>query len=111
MREAEVASAQPTQSTGPSPASPRAAQRRRQARPLLPSQAAAAAMAEVHRRQHDRVKGEAPAKSSTHRHEEELGMASAETLTVFLKLLAACFYGVSSFLIVVVNKSVLTNYR
>lgn len=38
-------------------------------------------------------------------------MAPAETLTVFLKLLAAGFYGVSSFLIVVVNKSVLTNYR
>ncbi|KAM5127074.1 nucleotide sugar transporter SLC35D2-like isoform 1-T1 [Callospermophilus lateralis] len=68
-------------------------------------------MAEVHRRQHARVKGEAPAKSSTHRDEEELGMASAETLTVFLKLLATGFYGVSSFLIVVVNKSVLTNYR
>ncbi|KAM3604121.1 uncharacterized protein V6R79_006688 [Siganus canaliculatus] len=30
--------------------------------------------------------------------------------TVFLKLLAAAFYGVSSFFIVVVNKSVLTNY-
>ncbi|CAO2588287.1 UDP-glucuronic acid/UDP-N-acetylgalactosamine transporter, partial [Lemmus lemmus] len=73
--------------------------------------AAAAAMAEVHRRQHAPVKGEAPAKSSTHRDEEELGMAPAETLTVFLKLLAAGFYGVSSFLIVVVNKSVLTNYR
>ncbi|XP_017387934.1 UDP-glucuronic acid/UDP-N-acetylgalactosamine transporter isoform X2 [Cebus imitator] len=68
-------------------------------------------MAEVHRRQHARVKGEAPTKSSTLRDEEELGMASAETLTVFLKLLAAGFYGVSSFLIVVVNKSVLTNYR
>ncbi|XP_028743686.1 UDP-glucuronic acid/UDP-N-acetylgalactosamine transporter isoform X3 [Peromyscus leucopus] len=68
-------------------------------------------MAEVHRRQHAPVKGEAPAKSSTHRDEEELGMAPAETLTVFLKLLAAGFYGVSSFLIVVVNKSVLTNYR
>ncbi|KAH0516221.1 UDP-N-acetylglucosamine/UDP-glucose/GDP-mannose transporter [Microtus ochrogaster] len=67
-------------------------------------------MAEVHRRQHAPVKGEAPAKSSTHRDEEELGMAPAETLTVFLKLLAAGFYGVSSFLIVVVNKSVLTNY-
>lgn len=38
-------------------------------------------------------------------------MAPAETLTVFLKLLAAGFYGVSSFLIVVVNKSVLTSYR
>ncbi|XP_036034274.1 UDP-glucuronic acid/UDP-N-acetylgalactosamine transporter isoform X2 [Onychomys torridus] len=68
-------------------------------------------MAEVHRRQHAPVKGEAPAKSSTHSDEEELGMAPAETLTVFLKLLAAGFYGVSSFLIVVVNKSVLTNYR
>ncbi|XP_040612996.1 UDP-glucuronic acid/UDP-N-acetylgalactosamine transporter isoform X2 [Mesocricetus auratus] len=68
-------------------------------------------MAEVHRRQHAPVKGEAPAKASTHRDEEELGMAPAETLTVFLKLLAAGFYGVSSFLIVVVNKSVLTNYR
>uniref|UniRef100_UPI004038A03C nucleotide sugar transporter SLC35D2-like n=1 Tax=Callospermophilus lateralis TaxID=76772 RepID=UPI004038A03C len=68
-------------------------------------------MAEVHKRQHARVKGEAPAKSSTHRDEEELGMASAETLTVFLKLLVTGFYGVSSFLIVVVNKSVLTNYR
>uniref|UniRef100_A0A8D2B3G6 Solute carrier family 35 member D1 n=1 Tax=Sciurus vulgaris TaxID=55149 RepID=A0A8D2B3G6_SCIVU len=52
-------------------------------------------MAEVHRCQHARVKGEAP----------------AETLTVFLKLLAAGFYGVSSFLFVVVNKSVLTSYR
>lgn len=31
--------------------------------------------------------------------------------TVLVKLLAAAFYGVSSFLIVVVNKSVLTNYR
>ncbi|XP_030647512.1 solute carrier family 35 member D1a [Chanos chanos] len=34
-----------------------------------------------------------------------------ERLTLFLKLCAAGFYGVSSFLIVVVNKSVLTNYR
>lgn len=114
-------SVQPAQSVGSSPASSSGAAATRlsaagpcrQARPLLPSQAAAAAaaMAEVHRRQHARVKGEAPAKSSTHRHEEQLGMASAETLTVFLKLLAAGFYGVSSFLIVVVNKSVLTNYR
>ncbi|XP_063075351.1 nucleotide sugar transporter SLC35D2-like [Engraulis encrasicolus] len=31
--------------------------------------------------------------------------------SVFVKLVAAGFYGVSSFLIVVVNKSVLTNYR
>ncbi|XP_047446364.1 UDP-glucuronic acid/UDP-N-acetylgalactosamine transporter-like isoform X2 [Mugil cephalus] len=34
-----------------------------------------------------------------------------DTSTVFVKLLAAGFYGVSSFLIVVVNKSVLTSYR
>ncbi|XP_044604984.1 nucleotide sugar transporter SLC35D1 [Equus asinus] len=68
-------------------------------------------MAEVHRRQHARVKGEAPARPSARRHEEALGMAPAEPLTVLLKLLAAAFYGVSSFLIVVVNKSVLTSYR
>ncbi|RVE61535.1 hypothetical protein OJAV_G00171720 [Oryzias javanicus] len=36
---------------------------------------------------------------------------TADTSTVLVKLLAAAFYGVSSFLIVVVNKSVLTNYR
>ncbi|XP_053185632.1 UDP-N-acetylglucosamine/UDP-glucose/GDP-mannose transporter-like [Scomber japonicus] len=39
------------------------------------------------------------------------GATSAESSTVVLKLLAAAFYGVSSFLIVVVNKSVLTSYR
>ncbi|KAL2089792.1 hypothetical protein ACEWY4_014480 [Coilia grayii] len=33
-----------------------------------------------------------------------------ESLTVFVKLFAAGFYGISSFFIVVVNKSVLTNY-
>lgn len=36
---------------------------------------------------------------------------SGDTSAVLLKLLAAVFYGVSSFVIVVVNKSVLTNYR
>ena len=36
---------------------------------------------------------------------------SSDSSTVVFKLLAAAFYGVSSFLIVVVNKSVLTNYR
>lgn len=36
---------------------------------------------------------------------------SSDSSTVFVKLLAAGFYGVSSFFIVVVNKSVLTNYR
>ncbi|XP_067846464.1 solute carrier family 35 member D1a isoform X2 [Heptranchias perlo] len=39
------------------------------------------------------------------------GEMSTESLTVFLKLFAAVFYGVSSFFIVVVNKSVLTSYR
>ncbi|XP_041127075.1 UDP-N-acetylglucosamine/UDP-glucose/GDP-mannose transporter-like isoform X3 [Polyodon spathula] len=34
-----------------------------------------------------------------------------QSLTVLLKLVAAVFYGLSSFIIVVVNKSVLTNYR
>uniref|UniRef100_A0A3Q1BI33 Sugar phosphate transporter domain-containing protein n=1 Tax=Amphiprion ocellaris TaxID=80972 RepID=A0A3Q1BI33_AMPOC len=38
------------------------------------------------------------------------GMAD-KPLTLFVKLFAAGFYGLSSFLIVVVNKSVLTNYR
>uniref|UniRef100_A0A4W5KA34 Solute carrier family 35 member D1a n=1 Tax=Hucho hucho TaxID=62062 RepID=A0A4W5KA34_9TELE len=42
--------------------------------------------------------------------EEGLGMAD-KSLTVFVKLFAAVFYGLSSFLIVVVNKSILTNYR
>uniref|UniRef100_A0A8C4HHE3 Sugar phosphate transporter domain-containing protein n=1 Tax=Dicentrarchus labrax TaxID=13489 RepID=A0A8C4HHE3_DICLA len=37
--------------------------------------------------------------------------ASGDSSTVFVKLLSAGFYGVSSFLIVVVNKSVLTSYR
>ncbi|XP_078263515.1 solute carrier family 35 member D1a isoform X1 [Rhinoraja longicauda] len=36
---------------------------------------------------------------------------SAQPITVFLKLCAAAFYGVSSFFIVVVNKSVLTSHR
>ncbi|XP_035280121.1 nucleotide sugar transporter SLC35D2 isoform X2 [Anguilla rostrata] len=66
-------------------------------------------MAEVQKRQHGRIKGKADYKSATHS-DEGTGMA-AETLTVFLKLFAAGFYGLSSFLIVVVNKSVLTNYR
>ena len=38
------------------------------------------------------------------------GMAD-KPLTLFTKLFAAGFYGLSSFFIVVVNKSVLTNYR
>lgn len=67
-------------------------------------------MAEVSRRQHARVKGAASPGPPAHRDEEGLGM-EAETMTVFIKLLAAGFYGVSSFLIVVVNKSVLSGRR
>ncbi|XP_074077341.1 nucleotide sugar transporter SLC35D1 [Macrotis lagotis] len=67
-------------------------------------------MAEVRRRQHARVKGEAPGPAAA-RDAEALGMAPAGTLTLFLKLLAAAAYGLSSFLIVVLNKSVLTGYR
>ncbi|XP_059840354.1 solute carrier family 35 member D1a [Hypanus sabinus] len=39
------------------------------------------------------------------------GEMSAEPMTVFLKLCAAAFYGISSFFIVVVNKSILTSHR
>uniref|UniRef100_A0A673CCB9 UDP-N-acetylglucosamine/UDP-glucose/GDP-mannose transporter-like n=1 Tax=Sphaeramia orbicularis TaxID=375764 RepID=A0A673CCB9_9TELE len=46
----------------------------------------------------------------TKRNENLSGMAD-KPLTLFVKLFAAGFYGLSSFLIVVVNKSVLTNYR
>lgn len=44
------------------------------------------------------------------RNETWSGMAD-KSPTLPLKLFAAGFYGLSSFLIVVVNKSVLTNYR
>lgn len=37
-------------------------------------------------------------------------MAAASSLSACFKLLAAAFYGFSSFLIVMVNKSVLTSY-
>ncbi|KAJ6662633.1 hypothetical protein lerEdw1_011770, partial [Lerista edwardsae] len=72
--------------------------------------------AAAHRRQAGGVKGEAPAAgaaaaaAAAARGDEEPGMAAAPSLTVCLKLLAAAFYGFSSFLIVVVNKSVLTSY-
>ncbi|XP_051555535.1 solute carrier family 35 member D1b [Myxocyprinus asiaticus] len=54
-----------------------------------------------------------PQKSSTENKAKE-NMSRAEdsgTSDLFLKLFAAAFYGLASFLIVVVNKSVLTNYR
>ncbi|KAF7253975.1 UDP-N-acetylglucosamine/UDP-glucose/GDP-mannose transporter [Varanus komodoensis] len=64
------------------------------------------------------VKGETPTAGRTAtvaaalpaRGDEEPGMAATPSLTVCLKLLAAAFYGFSSFFIVVVNKSVLTSY-
>eukprot|EP00062_Callorhinchus_milii_P023604 gi/632982616/ref/XP_007908235.1/ PREDICTED: UDP-glucuronic acid/UDP-N-acetylgalactosamine transporter [Callorhinchus milii] len=43
--------------------------------------------------------------------ENAAGEMPAGSGTLFIRLLAAVFYGVSSFLIVVVNKSVLTSYR
>uniref|UniRef100_A0A665VU86 Sugar phosphate transporter domain-containing protein n=2 Tax=Echeneis naucrates TaxID=173247 RepID=A0A665VU86_ECHNA len=45
-----------------------------------------------------------------HRNENLLGMAD-KPLPLLVRLFAAGFYGLSSFLIVVVNKSILTNYR
>ncbi|CAG10930.1 unnamed protein product, partial [Tetraodon nigroviridis] len=45
------------------------------------------------------------------RGDENLSGMADKPLTVFVKLFAAGFYGVCSFLIVVINKSVLTNYR
>ncbi|KAK5859527.1 hypothetical protein PBY51_021079 [Eleginops maclovinus] len=65
-------------------------------------------MAELHRRRHelgDRKPSPAGASSTTNR------ATSGDSYSVYLRLLAAGFYGVSSFLIVVVNKSVLTSYR
>ncbi|XP_041847443.1 UDP-N-acetylglucosamine/UDP-glucose/GDP-mannose transporter-like isoform X2 [Melanotaenia boesemani] len=62
-------------------------------------------MAELHKR---RV---APGESSSSAEGASRSSTSADTSPVLVKLLAAGFYGVSSFLIVVVNKSVLTNYR
>nr|XP_046265680.1 UDP-N-acetylglucosamine/UDP-glucose/GDP-mannose transporter-like [Scatophagus argus] len=66
------------------------------------------AMAELHKRRrelgHRKLSPEgASSKTQT--------ASSSDSNSVFLKLLAAGFYGVSSFLIVVVNKSVLTSYR
>ncbi|XP_063795208.1 nucleotide sugar transporter SLC35D1 [Pseudophryne corroboree] len=67
-------------------------------------------MAEVGRRQHVRSRGAAaPPRPPAHR-DEGLG-TEAEAMTVFVKLLAAVFYGLSSFFIVVVNKSVLSGHR
>ncbi|XP_047230387.1 solute carrier family 35 member D1a isoform X2 [Girardinichthys multiradiatus] len=45
------------------------------------------------------------------RENEKLSVMADKSSTLYVKLFAAVFYGLSSFLIVVVNKSVLTNYR
>ncbi|XP_043989094.1 UDP-N-acetylglucosamine/UDP-glucose/GDP-mannose transporter-like [Gambusia affinis] len=67
-------------------------------------------MAELHRRRNDRGSGSLPAAGLSSPSSGVQRETSGDTPTVFAKLLAAAFYGVSSFLIVVVNKSVLTNY-
>ena len=67
-------------------------------------------MAELHKRRHepdDRKLSPGGASPSAADRDSSSDGSSA----VFVKLLAAGFYGVSSFLIVVVNKSVLTSYR
>lgn len=65
-------------------------------------------MAELHKRQRE-LGG---TKSSPERTTSgDRGDTAGDSSTVFMKLLAAAFYGVSSFLIVVVNKNVLTTYR
>ncbi|XP_032421177.1 UDP-N-acetylglucosamine/UDP-glucose/GDP-mannose transporter-like [Xiphophorus hellerii] len=68
-------------------------------------------MAELHRRRNERGRGSLPAAGASSPSSGVQGETSGDPPTVFAKLLAAAFYGVSSFLIVVVNKSVLTNYR
>ncbi|XP_033960535.1 nucleotide sugar transporter SLC35D2-like [Pseudochaenichthys georgianus] len=65
-------------------------------------------MAEPHRRRHklgDRKPSSARPSSATNT------ATSGDSDSVYLRLLAAGFYGVSSFIIVIVNKSVLTSYR
>uniref|UniRef100_A0A8C7GZR7 Solute carrier family 35 member D1b n=1 Tax=Oncorhynchus kisutch TaxID=8019 RepID=A0A8C7GZR7_ONCKI len=66
-------------------------------------------MAEVRKRQHVQIEGKTSDKSSLSKNDSK-GMTGGRS-AVFLKLFAAGFYGLSSFLIVVVNKSVLTSYR
>ncbi|KAM4551068.1 nucleotide sugar transporter SLC35D2-like [Odontesthes bonariensis] len=65
-------------------------------------------MAELHQRRNEPGRSSSSAKGASSRAPRE---TSGDASTVLGKLIAAAFYGVSSFLIVVVNKSVLTNYR
>ncbi|TKS80151.1 UDP-glucuronic acid/UDP-N-acetylgalactosamine transporter [Collichthys lucidus] len=62
-------------------------------------------MAEIHKRRHERTDRNLSPEGASSK------AAPGTSSTVFLKLLAAGLYGVSSFLIVVVNKSVLTSHR
>lgn len=64
-------------------------------------------MAGVHRRRRNPGDRSLPPKVAS---SDSKSGPAGDSSTVFFKLLAAAFYGVSSFLIVVVNKSVLTNY-
>ncbi|KAK5919052.1 hypothetical protein CgunFtcFv8_022980 [Champsocephalus gunnari] len=65
-------------------------------------------MAEPHRRRHELVdRKPSPARPSSATNTA----TSGDSYSVYLRLLAAGFYGVSSFIIVIVNKSVLTSYR
>ncbi|XP_062337121.1 nucleotide sugar transporter SLC35D2-like [Osmerus eperlanus] len=66
-------------------------------------------MAEVRKRQHEQNEKKTSAKVALS--ETEIKEKSDERSAIVLKLFAAGFYGLSSFLIVVVNKSVLTSYR
>uniref|UniRef100_A0A3P8XK18 Sugar phosphate transporter domain-containing protein n=1 Tax=Esox lucius TaxID=8010 RepID=A0A3P8XK18_ESOLU len=66
-------------------------------------------MADVQKRQHVRTEGKNLQKRLRAPIDSKVLMK--RNSDVFLKLFAAGFYGLSSFLIVVVNKSVLTNYR
>ncbi|XP_035993822.1 UDP-N-acetylglucosamine/UDP-glucose/GDP-mannose transporter isoform X2 [Fundulus heteroclitus] len=68
-------------------------------------------MAELHGRRKERGSGGPSAEGASSPSPGVQRETSGDTSTVFVKLLAAAFYGVSSFLIVVVNKSVLTSYR
>ncbi|KAI3375188.1 hypothetical protein L3Q82_021693, partial [Scortum barcoo] len=63
-------------------------------------------MAGIHRR-----RGEAGGRKVSPGGASSKPGTASESSTVLVRLLAAGFYGVSSFFIVVVNKSVLTNYR
>ncbi|KAM6919601.1 nucleotide sugar transporter SLC35D1-like [Lycodopsis pacificus] len=65
-------------------------------------------MAELHQRRHELGDRKLPLEEASRM---STRATSGDGSTVHLKLCAAGFYGVSSFLIVVVNKSVLTNYR